>query len=105
MKLVSCRHKNSKDIYLKLASFLETIGAGNRLKILCLLKQQKRCVCEICKILQLPQNLVSHHLKVLKNYNFLSSEKEGVKIFYSLNQKVVNKYLKLFNEILTKNKI
>ena len=105
MKLVSRRHKNSKDIYLKLASFLETIGAGNRLKILCLLKQQKRCVCEICKILQLPQNLVSHHLKVLKNYNFLSSEKEGVKIFYSLNQKVVNKYLKLFNEILTQNKI
>jgi len=105
MKLISCGHKNSKDIHLKLASFLETIGVENRLKILCLLKQQKRCVCEICQLLKLPQNLVSHHLKVLKNYNLLSSEKEGVKIFYSLNQKVVNEYLKLFNKILTQKKI
>lgn len=105
MKLISCRHKKSKDIHLKLTSFLETIGVENRLKILCLLKHQKRCVCEICKILQLPQNLVSHHLKVLKDFDLLSSEKEGVKIFYSLNQRVVNKYLKLFNKILTQKKI
>jgi ArsR family transcriptional regulator len=99
MKLISSRHRNSKDIHLKLASFLETIGVENRLKILCLLKQQKRCVCEICQLLKLPQNLISHHLKVLKNYDLLFSEKEGVKIFYSLNQKVLSRHLKLFNKI------
>lgn len=100
MKLISCRHKNSKDIHLKLASFLETIGVENRLKILCLLKQQKRCVCEICKILQLPQNLVSHHLKVLKDFKIISLQKKGRKSFYQLNTKALSASCRVLNEIL-----
>ena len=29
------------------AEFLKVIGEENRLKILCLLKEEKKCVCEI----------------------------------------------------------
>jgi len=50
--------------------------------------------------LKLPQNLVSHHLKTLKDFGLISSEKRGLKVFYKLNQKVVKKYLKELNKLL-----
>jgi ArsR family transcriptional regulator len=64
------------------------------------LKEGKKCVCDIWQCLKLPQNLASHHLKVLKDLNLISSKKVGLKVFYKLNQKVVKKYLKNLNRFL-----
>lgn len=80
--------------------FLKIIGEKNRLKILCILKEKEKCVCEIWQYLNLSQNLVSHHLKVLKEFGLVSSKKEGLKIFYKTNKKVVKKYIKLLNKFL-----
>lgn len=83
-----------------MVEFLKIVSEKNRLKILCLLEKGEKCVCEIWQYLKLPQNLVSHHLKTLKNFNLILSRKEGVKIFYKINKKVVKKYLKLLNKYL-----
>lgn len=83
----------------RILDFLKIVSDDERFKIIYLLRQKPYCVCELSQLLYLPQNLVSYHLKVLKNYDFLSSEKEGVKIFYSLNRGVLNRHLKLFNKI------
>jgi ArsR family transcriptional regulator len=72
----------------------------NRLKILCLLKEGEKCVCDIWQCLKLPQNLVSHHLKVLKDFKLISAEKRGLKVFYKLNHQTVEKYVKSLNKIL-----
>src|SRR5574344_1501225 len=54
--------------------FLKIIAEENRLKILCILNKEKEaCVCSILKELNLSQNLTSHHLKVLKDFNLISS--------------------------------
>ena len=90
---------NPKDIK-KLSEFLKIISEENRLKILFILQNQEKCVCEIWQILNLPQNLISHHLKVLKKFNLVSSRKVGLKIFYKLNLKVVKKYINLLNKFL-----
>ncbi|MBW2010354.1 MAG: winged helix-turn-helix transcriptional regulator [Deltaproteobacteria bacterium] len=82
------------------ADFLKIISEENRLRIIYLIRSGKRCVCDIEKKLKLPQNLVSHHLKVLKNFQILSSKRKGVKIFYQLNQKVLEKYLKEVSKYL-----
>lgn len=80
--------------------FLKIIAEENRLKILCILNKEKEvCVCSILKELSLSQNLVSHHLKVLKDFNLISSKKEGRWILYSINKKEINKYQKLLNKI------
>jgi len=86
-----CRDKNSISKVENLACILKKISEPNRLKILCLLKDGEKCVCDIWQCLKLPQNLVSHHLKVLKNLGLITSRKEGLKVFYKLNQKVVKK--------------
>jgi len=95
-----CQNKKSILKVENLAKVLKKISELNRLKILCLLKEGEKCVCDIWQCLKLPQNLVSHHLKVLKDLNLISSKKVGLKVFYKLNQKVVKKYLKELEKIL-----
>ena len=85
----------------KITHFLKLIAEENRLKILCILNKEKEvCVCSILEELNLPQNLVSHHLKVLKDFDLISSRKEGRRIHYSINRKEINKYNKLLDKIL-----
>jgi len=95
-----CQSKRSISKVENLVKVLKKISEPNRLKILCLLKDGEKCVCDIWQYLKLPQNLVSHHLKVLKDLNLISSKKVGLKVFYKLNQKVVKKYLKELEKII-----
>jgi ArsR family transcriptional regulator len=91
--------KLSKEIAAA-AEFLKIISEENRLKILCLLMDGEKCVCDIWQYLDLAQNLVSHHLKVLKNFGLVSSRQEGLKVIYSINKKVVKRLSKLLNNYL-----
>ncbi len=83
-----------------LNDYLRVINEPNRLKILCLLKKYKMCVCDITASLFLPQNLVSHHLAVLKDYGLLSSEREGQKIIYFRQEENISKNQELLNKII-----
>jgi len=85
---------------LKLNEFLKIISDTNRLKILCLLTKKELCVCEIFESLKLSQNLVSHHLAKLETLYLVEKRKEGTFIIYSVNQKILRKYKKLFNQII-----
>lgn len=64
---------------------LKAASDENRLAILCMLNKGEMCVCEIWSKLDLPQNLVSHHLKILKDAGFLKSRKEGLRVYYSVD--------------------
>jgi len=99
MKPDCCKNKSAGKIR-QVVEFLKIISEENRLKILCLLEEDEKCVCEIWQYLKLPQNLVSHHLKVLKDFDLISSRKERVKIFYKINKKAVKKHLKSLNNFL-----
>lgn len=100
MKFDCCQNKKSLDELLPAANFLKAVSEKNRLKILCLLKNGEKCVCDIWQHLKLPQNLTSHHLKELKKINLISSKKIGLKIIYRLNEKTIEKYLKMLNKYL-----
>ena len=73
----------------------------NRLKIVCFLKNSEKCVCEIVDFLELPQNLVSHHLKILRNQNILKTRKEGLKVYYSINDQNIEKSVNFLNSLIT----
>jgi len=97
---ICCQNKKNQKRIENLAKVLEKISQPKRLKILCILKSGEKCVCDIWQCLKLPQNLVSHHLRVLKDLKLISSKKVGLKVFYKINQKVVKKYIKLLNKFL-----
>ena len=77
---------------LSLKEYLTTIAEPNRLAILSFLKDGEKCACEIHPKLKLPQNLSSHHLKILKDLKLLKSRREGNKIIYSRNEDVIKHY-------------
>jgi ArsR family transcriptional regulator len=83
-----------------LKKYLTALAAPNRLAILRFLKDGEKCACEIHPKLKLPQNLSSHHLKVLKDLNLLQSRRDGVKIIYSRNEEVIKNYQKELTKII-----
>lgn len=89
-----CLGKNEIE---SLESFLTTVSNKNKLKILCVLSLKERRVCEIYQYLELPQNLVSYHLKGLEKEGIILKEKRGVKVFYQLNKEVFKKKMHSLN--------
>ena len=92
----SSEQKNIRETYL----FLKAIADKNRLKILCVLKEGSKSVCEIFPAVGISQKLASHHLGQLKKIGLLSDERKGNFIYYSLNKKVIREYKKIFNQII-----
>lgn len=68
---------------------LKALSDQNRLKIVKLLSDKPLCVCEIERCLGLSQNLVSHHLLVLKEARIVENCKCGKNNYYSLNKKAL----------------
>ena len=99
-----CTSPQSANDLNKTVEFLKIIAEKNRLKIICLLRKKIHCVCEIWEQLKLPQNLVSHHLKVLKDFGLISSKKEGLNVHYSINKENLDKHTSLLNNYLNHNK-
>jgi len=100
MSFDCCKNKKAKEKILLAAEFLKIIAEENRLQIICMLNKGERCVCEIWKYLDLPQNLISHHLKVLKDFELIKSKKEGTKVIYSINKKQLAEFKELINNFL-----
>ncbi len=105
MKKIPCCQNDSNSIedFQKTVEFLKIISEPNRLKILCVLRHGEHCVCEIWQTLDLPQNLTSHHLKILKEFNLIQSRQEGRKIIYKSNKETLQKYASLLNNFLVSN--
>ena len=92
-------HKNKKTSVSsrKLINFLKIISGENRLKILRVLKKRELPVYQICEFLNSSQNLISHHLKILKDFNLITSRKEGLKVFYKINKNIIKNYFRKLN--------
>ncbi len=100
MKAKCCTNKKLTMEYANLAKFLRIIGDDNRLRILCLLKDGERCVCEIYPNLDLSQNLVSSHLKIMLDLGLLKIRQEWKRNYYSINPIIFKKYNSLFTNFL-----
>lgn len=81
-----------------LSDLLKIISEKNRLQLLCILKNNEHCVCEIMAHFQMSQSLVSHHLSDLKKISLVRSRKSSQKVYYSLTS-AGRKIMQLLNEI------
>lgn len=102
MKAKCCANKKLTTKYADLAKFLRIIGDDNRLRILCLLKDGEKCVCEIHPDLDMAQNLTSSHLKILLDSELINVRQDWKRNYYSINKKTFKKYANLFNNFLKK---
>jgi len=69
------------------ARAFKALADPTRLQVLEVLSSGEHCVCEIQRHFEaLPQNLLSHHLRVLKEAGMVYAEKRGRWVHYRLNE-------------------
>ena len=62
---------------VSLSSLLKIVAEESRLKLLCILKRNEHCVCEVMGHLDMSQSLISHHLADLKDAGLVKDEKRS----------------------------
>ncbi len=67
---------------LTLTALHKALADSLRLQILRLLKSESFSVLELCRILDIRQSALSHHLKILLQAGLLSTRREGTSMFY-----------------------
>jgi len=68
-----------------LAPVFRALGDPTRLRLLAMLRDGERCVCELTDELRAAQSRLSFHLKTLRDAGLIQSRKEGRWMFYSIN--------------------
>ncbi len=80
---------------------LKALGEGTRIDIVLLLATGEKCVCKIYKHLKLPQNLVSHHLGILRHSKLITKRKNGKWVYYSIYREKIKELENILEEIAT----
>ena len=68
------------------AKTFKALADETRLRILALLLEDELCVCEIIAALELPQSTTSRHLAYLRNSGWVKDRRQGVWMYYRLNE-------------------
>ena len=74
-----------------------------RLQILQLLTEREHCACELPELLNISQPNTSRNLFVLKKVGLIRSYRDGQRIIYSLNPKVIKTLTICLNELIETN--
>lgn len=69
----------------RLASIFKVLGDPTRLRILRVLLQGERCVCDLAGDIGMEQSAVSHQLRVLRQAHVVDFRKEGKVAWYFLD--------------------
>lgn len=85
------------------AGILKALADPNRLRIFDLLMRGDSCNCELKEKLGLPPNLLSHHLRVLRQAGLVRSRRDAMDarwVYYAVNKEVVAEWHAWLNEFL-----
>jgi ArsR family transcriptional regulator, arsenate/arsenite/antimonite-responsive transcriptional repressor len=89
-----------------MTTLMGALGDENRLRILNLLLQaDELCVCDIERVLDIPQARVSRHLTILRNSGWVASRRDGRWMHYRLisdtplKKELVSSFRKHWNDV------
>ncbi|GEK86594.1 metalloregulator ArsR/SmtB family transcription factor [Microbacterium aerolatum] len=81
-------HAMGEDVASSVASTMKALSDPLRLRMLSAIASDPRgesCVCDLAELAEVSQPTVSHHLKVLKDVDVLTSERRGTWVWYKIN--------------------
>jgi ArsR family transcriptional regulator len=78
---------------------LRFLSDGNRLRILMLLAQRESCVGDVIAALDLPQPLVSYHLRRLREVGLVRARRRAQWVFYSLDPDVWERFTQPIRDV------
>lgn len=88
---------------VEIAALLKALSDQNRLKILDVLMQGVSCNCELNDQLGLPPNLLSHHLRVLREAGLVTSRRDAIDgrwIYYEVDPEAISRWQKWLADFL-----
>lgn len=73
---------------IEYANAFKALGDPTRIQILSLLAgcDEPVCVCEITPRFSISQPTISHHLRILRDADFIFAERRGTFMYYQLNR-------------------
>ncbi|MEM3408140.1 MAG: metalloregulator ArsR/SmtB family transcription factor [Candidatus Micrarchaeia archaeon] len=83
----------------KLAKLFSVLSDPVRLQIIMCLMESKGCVTDLQKKLGKKQPNISQHLRILRDANLVSYQRDGKKICYSIKNDKIKKIFEMANEI------
>ncbi|MEK6914375.1 MAG: metalloregulator ArsR/SmtB family transcription factor [Nanoarchaeota archaeon] len=98
--LKQCRNEgfSKKELYESYKLFFGTLISEPRLKIINLLRKDKKNVSQIVKELKMDQTIVSHNLSRLKKCGFVKSEIDNKYRYYSLNKDTIKPLMEIIEK-------
>jgi ArsR family transcriptional regulator len=89
--------------YTKIAKQLKVIAEPKRLKIINLLSNGEMCATDILKEFRVSQPTLSHDMKALVDEKFVTANRIGQKMIYSLNPDTIFDLQAALSEICNEN--
>ncbi len=74
----------SLDALAQAAECLKTLAHPHRLRMVQMLLRGRYTVGELAEACEIPAHMASEHLRLMQRSGFLSSEKEGRKVYYQV---------------------
>jgi len=83
------------------ARLYRAINNRLRLQLLFVIHRHSRmCVTDIYKFLRIKQVVASQHLSILRESGLVKTQREGIKVFYSINYELLNEFQVNTNRLL-----
>jgi len=82
-----------------LADHLKVLAEPKRLLILHMLMEGVQCNCELGDALKMPPNLISHHLRALREAGLVDVERDALDarwVYYSINRTALDELNEIF---------
>ena len=92
----------------EIEAVLKALGDPNRLRIFAQLMDGDTCNCELVERLNIPANLLSHHLRILSEAGLVNARRDrmdGRWIYYSVDREGVAQWRAWLNEFLDPSRI
>ena len=98
---ISITVERKKSIYEMQAEICKILSSPKRIEIIAALKEGEKSVTELVDILGIPKANVSQHLAIMRLKGILKARREGVNIYYCINNQKVVQACNLMKEVLS----
>jgi len=85
------------------ANICDALADPKRIAILYALREGATTVNQLAEMVDLPQATASRHLKILRERRLVRARREGMSVYYTLNNPKVLDALDLLREVLNEN--
>lgn len=97
--------KMPEDIPLyEVSELFKVFGDSTRSRIICALRMEEMCVCDLAALLNMTQSAISHQLRILRSARLVKFRKAGRVAFYSLDDSHIGDIFSLAFEHVTERR-